>query len=333
MRPGARPLRPSIAPRDEVAALLGRDPAGIVFVSGATEANHTGIRGIAARGARRFAAAAIEHPSVHGALAGLEVHCLPTRPDGAARLDDLPEDTNVVVLMAVNHETGVVQPIREAARWVRQRARWLHVDATQAAGKLGLRDLDADAVTLSAHKLGGPVGIGALSLRDGDPFPALLGGGSQERGRRAGTVNVVGAVGFAAACRAARLDHDARAARWTLLSEVLASGLGALGARNRRRSADPVHGLRGVPRRPRGHARAGARSRGPRRVVRRGLRERQRGPVAGAGGDGRARAGRRPAGEPRPVHDRRRGGATPRRRQPGSSSIRAAAAWETANLE
>lgn len=217
--------------RADVAALLGRDPAGIVFGSGATEANHTGIRGMATRGARRFAAAAIEHPSVHGALAGLAVHRLPTGSDGVVSLADLPEDTDVVVLMAANHETGVLQPVADAARWVRQRGRWLHVDATQAAGRCALDGLDADAVTLSAHKLGGPVGIGALSLRSGEPFPALIGGGSQERGRRAGTVNVIGAIGFAAACRVAMAARDERIARWAALSDELVSGLVALGAR------------------------------------------------------------------------------------------------------
>lgn len=218
--------------RDEVAALFGRDPAGIVFVSGATEANHTGIRGLRALGALRFAAAAIEHPSVHGALAatGAGVHVLPTGADGVVRLS-LPDDVDAIVLMAANHETGVLQPIREAATRARARGARLHVDATQAAGRIDLEGLDADVVTASAHKLGGPVGTGVLSLRTGEPFPALMGGGSQERGRRAGTVNVAGAVGFGAACRLARTERAVRLARWTALTERLEAGLVPLGAR------------------------------------------------------------------------------------------------------
>jgi cysteine desulfurase len=115
-----------------------------------------------------------------------------------------------------------VQPVR-ALRGAR-----LHVDATQAAGKLDLRDLDADAIVWSAHKLGGPVGVGALSLRDGGPFPALF-AGAQERGRRGGTVNVAGAVGFAAACRLALAEHDERRERHAALAARLRAEVQALG--------------------------------------------------------------------------------------------------------
>lgn len=218
--------------RAEVAALLDRDPAGIVFLSGATEANHTGIRGLAARGARQFAAAAIEHPSVHGALAatGLPLHELPTGPDGIVQLV-LPDAVDALLLMAANHETGVLQPVREAAARMRARGGSLHVDATQALGKIDLHGLDADVITASAHKLGGPVGTGVLSLRDGAPFPALMGGGSQERGRRAGTVNVPGAVGFGAACRLAAAEQHERRARQEAATAVLVAGLAGLGAR------------------------------------------------------------------------------------------------------
>lgn len=219
--------------REEVAALLGRPAAGIVFCSGATEANHTAIRGAWASGSRRFAVAAVEHPSVHGALeaVGAEVVPLPVGRDGRIRPElDVPVD--VLAVMAVNHETGVRQPVGEAAAVAARLGARLHVDATQGAGKGTIGGLDAAwTVVLSAHKLGGPAGVGALSLRGGDPFPALLTGGKQERGRRAGTVNVAGAVGFGAACRIARARERERLERWRGLAERLRAGLDALGAR------------------------------------------------------------------------------------------------------
>jgi cysteine desulfurase len=222
--------------RAEVAALLGRPPAGVVFCSGATEANHTAIRGLWATGTRRFAASPIEHPSVRGALeavqaSGAEILSLPVGRDGVVRLD-LPSEVDALVLMAANHETGVRQPVGDAAALAARIGARLHVDATQALGSGPVDALAlAETVALSAHKLGGPVGVGALSLRSGAPFPALLTGGSQERGRRAGTVDVAGVVGFGVACRLAREHGPARAERWGRLAASLRAGLDALGAR------------------------------------------------------------------------------------------------------
>jgi cysteine desulfurase len=225
--------------REQVAALLGRDPAGIVLCSGATEANHAAIRGLAALGARAFAASAIEHPSVHGALeacAGGRRIALPVGPDGAVDLGPAAglDEGDAIALMAANHETGAVQPVAEAARIAAERGARLHVDATQAAGKLALLPelvARAHTVAISGHKLGGPVGAGALSLPDGGPFPALLTGGSQERGRRAGTVNVAGAVGLGAAAELARRELADRLARWERLAALLRAGIAALGGR------------------------------------------------------------------------------------------------------
>jgi cysteine desulfurase len=245
--------------RVEVAALLDRDPAGIVFGSGATEANHAAIRGFVELGARRVLVSPVEHPSVYGALeraassassgpAAIQWTRMDIGPDGITRVPD-PDPSSasglrepgaaadLVVLMAVNHEIGTVQPVRSVAEVLRPGAR-LHVDATQAAGRIPLQGLPADSIALSAHKLGGPVGVGALSLRDGAPFPALLTGGSQERGHRAGTVNVAGVVGFGVACRIAREQLEARQARGSALAERLRAGLVAFGGRLV--GADPI---------------------------------------------------------------------------------------------
>lgn len=233
--PGRRAAAALHRARIAVAALLDRDPAGIVFTSGATEANHTALRGIGARGARAIAASPIEHPSVHGAIAASGAAWVPLAVGADGVIDlSLPGEVPVdaIVCMAVNHELGTVQPVDRAAQIAAERGVWLHVDAVQAAGKVAVEGLArADSVAVSAHKLGGPVGVGALSLRDGSAFPALLTGGAQERGRRAGTVNVAGAVGFGAACTAAADAATERRVRWTGLAETLRAGLVACEAR------------------------------------------------------------------------------------------------------
>jgi cysteine desulfurase len=213
--------------RDEVAAFLGRPSPGVVFCSGATEALHLAVVGLVARHGRRVAAAGSEHPAVRGAIeaAGAVTVPLSVGADGAvdpgaAALAD------VAVLTAANHETGVRQDLGAALAvgvpWV--------VDATHAAGRIPLGPAEAAAaVVISAHKLGGPVGVGVCSLPSGDPFPAFLRGGAQERGRRAGTVDVAGAVGLAAACRVAAAEREARARRVAGLDERLRAGLRAYG--------------------------------------------------------------------------------------------------------
>jgi cysteine desulfurase len=151
--------------------------------------------------------------------------------DGVVRLD-LPEDpVDVIALQAVNHETGVPQPVARASDEARRRGVLLHVDATQAAGKMQLELGDPDAVVLSAHKIGGPVGVGAVSLTHGTGFPALITGGAQERGRRAGTVNVAGVVGFGEACRVAKATLTERVARWDELARRLRAAVPTFGGR------------------------------------------------------------------------------------------------------
>lgn len=227
-RAGQRAAVAVEAAREQVAALVGGAPAGVVFTSGATEANHTFLRGV---GARVVALSAVEHPSVRAAARASGARVVEMPVDALGRVRPEADEADVVCLMAANHETGVLQDLEAARRLARRLGARLHVDATQAAGRVPLDLGDIDGVVLSAHKLGGPGGVGALVLRDGDPFPPLLGGGSQERGRRAGTVNTAGVVGFGEACRLAALELDQRRRRWARQSERLRHGLRVLGAR------------------------------------------------------------------------------------------------------
>lgn len=237
--------------RRRLAACLGGGE--LVFTSGATEANSLLLLSVLARTAdgsgRRPAVvvSGIEHASVHDQaerLAALGAACRVVRAaaDGRVRPEDaaaaVDRDTAVVSVMLVNNETGVVQPVAEIARAVRAaagaRRLIVHTDAVQALAKIPFDPaaLGVDAASLSAHKIGGPRGIGALWLRPGLDLPALAVGGGQERGMRPGTENVAGAAGFAAAleARLARLPADALRAR--SLAVRLIRGLAAIpGAR------------------------------------------------------------------------------------------------------
>jgi cysteine desulfurase len=203
------------AARVEVALLAGAAPADVVFTSGGTEANHLALCGFPDR---RIIVSAIEHDCVRQAVREAEV--LPVLPTGCvdlAALEDLlaadPRPA-CVALMLANNETGAIQPVAEAAQIAHRHGAFLHCDAVQAAGKLQVdrAALGADTLALSAHKIGGPAGIGALVLAPGLQLTPTLPGGGQERGRRAGTENLLGIVGFGAAAQAARrgiADHRA----------------------------------------------------------------------------------------------------------------------------
>ncbi|MGQ9367735.1 cysteine desulfurase family protein [Azospirillum sp. ST 5-10] len=194
--------------RAAVAALAGAAPARVLFTGSGTEANNLALRGFPGR---RVLVSAIEHDSVLAAEPGAER--LPVRQDGVVDLAALEARLDaagpaLVSLMLVNNETGVVQPVAEAAALVHARGGLVHTDAVQAAGRLPLSmaALGADLMTLSAHKIGGPAGAGALVLAEGlEPEPILRGGG-QERRRRAGTENLIGLVGFGAAAALARVE-------------------------------------------------------------------------------------------------------------------------------
>jgi cysteine desulfurase len=199
--------------RGRVASLIGADPAEIVFTASGSESDNMALRGAAAKagGARRgIVTTAVEHHAVLNcakalAAEGLAVEIARVGEDGRLDLDDwrakLDDSTLVASVMLANNETGVFQPVAEAARLARERGGLVHCDAVQAAGKteVDVRALDVDLLTLSAHKLYGPKGVGCLYVRRGTLLAPLVRGGAQERNRRAGTENVAGIVGFGAA--------------------------------------------------------------------------------------------------------------------------------------
>lgn len=235
--PGQDAKRALGAARATVARVLGCKPAEVVFTSGATEANHLAVRGLLAAALperRRVLFSAVEHAGhlrLARALAaeGVVVELIPVLPNGtldlAAAQGLIGPDVAVVSLMAANNETGVLMPVAEVAALAQAAGARLHVDATQFIGKqpFHFSTYGADAVSLSAHKLQGPKGVGALLLRQGVPLtPQIV--GSQERGRRGGTENLAAIVGLAAALE--RLGDVAfEAARQAALRDMLEQGL------------------------------------------------------------------------------------------------------------
>ena len=211
--------------RDEVADVLGCQPGEVVFTAGGTEADNLAVLGVvAARGGTAVCPAAEHHAVLH-AVHAVGGRVVGTGPDAAvdleqlaAALDDLRGQVAVVSAMTANNEVGTLTPLAEVAAVVAERAPGaaLHTDAVQAAGWCDLRALAAPAalVSVAAHKLGGPKGVGCLVVRAGTPLRPLLHGGGQERDRRSGTQDVAGVVGFATALRLAaeeRVEAGARA--------------------------------------------------------------------------------------------------------------------------
>lgn len=235
--PGQAARRTLADARVRVARFLGCQGAELVFTSGATEANHMAVLGaLAAAGPqRRWVLSAVEHPGLL-ALArrlqaqGRPVDLLPV--DCQGRLDMVQAqnligpDVALVSLMGANNETGVLMPVAAVAELAHARGALLHCDATQLAGKslLDFKLSGADFMAVSAHKLGGPKGVGALLQRKGLVLPALL-SGRQERQRRGGTENLPGIVGFAAACDRTAATLSADLARMAALRERLEQGL------------------------------------------------------------------------------------------------------------
>ena len=210
--------------RETIAGLIGAQPREIVFTGGGTEADNLAVKGAAwaatARG-RHIVTTAVEHKAVLNAAAvlersGFEITTLPVDHHGRVDPVDvaaaMTERTTLVSVMAANNEVGTVQPIAAIGEIVRGHGARFHVDAIQWAAHEPI-DVDAwqaDLVSLSAHKLGGPQGVGALFVRRGTQMLPQLQGGSQERQRRAGTENVAGIVGFGAAFRLVHADPAAR---------------------------------------------------------------------------------------------------------------------------
>jgi cysteine desulfurase len=224
--------------RAQVAALVGVVPGSVTFVSGGTEANALAIGSAAFAGFNRIIVSEGEHDAVleTAAASGLQVLKMPLDADGLARLDWLEEALSdegraLVCLMLANNETGVIQPVAQASALVREADGWLHVDAVQAAGKIAIdfTALGADTLALSAHKLGGPQGVGALVAGTRATIVRQQHGGGQERGRRAGTENVAGIAGFGAAAEAAVRDLPSMANQGTW-RDALAERLKAAGA-------------------------------------------------------------------------------------------------------
>ena len=227
--------------RREVAALINAAPNEIVFVSGGTEADNLAIRGIAEAHrdhGRHIITTKIEHPAVLATCealeaAGFRVTYLPVSRNGLISIDDvtdsITDDTILISVMLANNETGTIQPVEEIAGVVAEaRARGLnhlhlHTDAVQAVGKIPIdvKRLGVDLLSLSAHKIHGPKGVGALYVRKGTRMAKLLHGGHHERDRRAGTENVPGIVGLGRAANLARTQLDERIKQMRELRDYL----------------------------------------------------------------------------------------------------------------
>ena len=212
--------------RERVAALVGAEVAEVVFTGGGTEANALAVRGA---GRSRVLVSSIEHVSVLDAFESAEP--IPVDGDGIVDLDALEamlaaEDVPALVsVMLANNETGVVQPVAAVAALARRYGALAHCDAVQAPGRIvvDMKALGVHMMSLSAHKIGGPAGVGALIVADEVPLAATVRGGGQERRRRAGTENVPGIAGFAAAAEAAGAVEDA--ARMARLRDRLERGV------------------------------------------------------------------------------------------------------------
>jgi cysteine desulfurase len=209
--------------REQVAALVGAQARDVVFTSGGTEAN---MLALSPSLGDTLLVSAIEHPSVKcgGRFAAAEE--IPVTTDGVVDLAALERmlagrSRPLVSLMLANNETGVVQPVMEAAALVHAAGGMLHIDAVQGPGRIecSFAALGADLMTLSSHKIGGPQGLGALIKREGLSLDALIKGGGQERGARAGTENVAGIAGFGAAAEATRTGWRDEAVRMKVLRD------------------------------------------------------------------------------------------------------------------
>lgn len=224
--------------RRQVASLIGARPEEIVFTSGATEANNLAIHGAVEGRQGEVLCSAIEHPSVleparYLANRGFQCGSIPVSAEGlvdsAALAERLTGNTLLVAVMAANNEVGTLQPVAEIGRLCRARGILFHCDAAQAAGKIPLdvAEIGCDFMSLSAHKLYGPMGIGALYARPGAVLSPLMQGGAQERGLRPGTVPAPLAVGFGEAARLAAAEMEEEAARLCILRDRLLEKLKA----------------------------------------------------------------------------------------------------------
>ncbi|WP_308071716.1 cysteine desulfurase family protein [Microbacterium sp. JC 701] len=242
--------------RRRVAAVLGMRPGDVLFTSGGTESNNAAIKGIVlGSGRRHLVTTAIEHESVLASadylqrLHGVEVTHAPVDDTGTltpeALAAALRDDTALVSVGYANNEIGTVQNVAALAAVAHARGMPLHLDAVQAAGWLPLSGTGADAVTIAGHKIGAPKGTGILAVRGRLPFEPLLHGGGQERGRRAGTPDVAGAVGIATALTLAEAERAEEAARVGALRDAFIARVLAL-VPTARVTGHPTHRLPGT---------------------------------------------------------------------------------------
>ena len=223
--------------RQRVARLLNAHPGEIVFTSGGTESDNLALRGIAYKNrnsGRHIITSQIEHPAILETCRSLEqegfsVTYLPVNREGLIELSDLERairpDTILISIMHANNEVGTIQPLEEVGRLAAERDIYLHTDAVQTVGKIpvDVEAIGADLLSLSAHKLYGPKGVGALYIRRGTKMQSLSTGGGHERNLRSGTENVAGIVGLARAADLAREEMAAEGQRLVQLRDRLAA--------------------------------------------------------------------------------------------------------------
>jgi cysteine desulfurase len=230
------------AARKEIAALIGADPREIVFTSGATESDNLAVKGAAwmyREKGDHIVTCVTEHKAIldtckHLEKEGFRVTFLPVDNKGIVDLDDLrraiTDKTILISIMAANNEVGVIQDVKEIGKIARERGVLFHTDAVQAAGKIpfNVNELNVDIASLSAHKIYGPKGVGALYVRRRNPrvlLTPLIDGGGHERGMRSGTLNVPGIVGFGKAAQVAREGLATESAEMFRLREKLRTTL------------------------------------------------------------------------------------------------------------
>ncbi|MFT5508499.1 MAG: cysteine desulfurase [Hyphomicrobiaceae bacterium] len=220
--------------REQVAALIGTQSANVVFTSGATEANNM----VLTVPWDTVYMAGIEHESVMAPVGASDANLVALSVDNSGVVDlgyfatavlqhRAPDGRELLTLQLANNETGVCQDVAAAAGFARQHGVCVHTDAVQACGRIAVDfdDLDVDLLSLSSHKIGGPMGVGALIIRDGFELPTLIHGGGQERRRRAGTENVAAIVGFGAAAVTAKAELAAENERLRVLRDFAEAAL------------------------------------------------------------------------------------------------------------